>query len=96
LITTGGTNYKRSFDAAFTLLKNSSDVEKGSKRPQAVILFITDGAPVDRKDAIFHAIRTHQDKMYDDNRRVPIVTYGIGTDNKMISFLKRLSVETVG
>lgn len=92
----GGTNYKRSFDAAFTLLKYSVDKERGDKRRQSVILFITDGSPKDLTDPIFRSINTHQDKMYSDNTKVLVLAYGIGTDHKMTSFLKRLAKETVG
>ncbi|XP_031568656.1 VWFA and cache domain-containing protein 1-like [Actinia tenebrosa] len=90
----GGTNYERSFDAAFSLLKKSVDKERGDKRRQSVILFITDGAPKDLSDPIFQSINTHQDKMYADNTRVLILTYGIGKDHEMTKFLKRLSKET--
>lgn len=34
--------------------------------------------------------------MYSDNTKVLVLAYGIGTDHKMTSFLKRLAKETVG
>ena len=75
LIFVGGTYYGRAFTKAFDLLY-ASKPQNGSNTKQ-VILFLTDGLPIDSSGIFMTAIKNGNARL--DNK-VVIITFGLGSN----------------
>nr|XP_006815782.1 PREDICTED: VWFA and cache domain-containing protein 1-like [Saccoglossus kowalevskii] len=88
LVARGGTHYGKAFDAAFNLLKESYTLDADNERDQ-VIIFLTDGEPLDDKTSIMRKIRSNNEEM---ENKVTILTFGLGLDSG-INFLEDIAVQ---
>ena len=78
----GGTDYSKAFIKAFDLFKGTSGISGSSRKK--VIIFLTDGRPNDKENAILQTIKTKNAEL---NNEVVIMTYGMLTNLPILLYI---------